>query len=160
MNHICAKCNKSYESYSGLFRHNKNYHLNDVNTQKKDPSNKCQYCGKELSSYSCKWRHEKTCKLNTTDIVETVKKLQDEVNDLKTQLKSAKTINSNNNQSNNINSNNNQIICVFPLGKEPDNVLSVEFIEKTLKEHGLNSVIEIVKKKHFNPDLPQCHQTS
>jgi hypothetical protein len=143
-----------------LFRHNKNYHLNDVNTQKKDPSNKCQYCGKELSSYSCKWRHEKTCKLNTTDIVETVKKLQDEVNDLKTQLKSAKTINSNNNQSNNINSNNNQIICVFPLGKEPDNVLSVEFIEKTLKEHGLNSVIEIVKKKHFNPDLPQCHQTS
>ena len=31
MNYICAKCNKSYESYSGLFRHNKNYHSNDVN---------------------------------------------------------------------------------------------------------------------------------
>lgn len=150
MSYFCSKCNKKYTSASGLFRHNKTYHLDEYN--KKVINNKCQYCNKELSSYGCKWRHEKKCSFNNSDMIEEFKQLKEEVNELKSKINNSKTINSNNTNCNN----NQNIICVFPLGKEPDNILSVEYIEKTLKEHGLNSVIEIVKKKHFNPELPQC----
>lgn len=157
MSYICTKCDKKYESYPGLFRHNKNYHPDIF--EKKQPNNQCKFCKKVLSDYSCKWRHEKKCKFNNEDMIDKMNKMQEKMHELESQIKnSKKTVNSNNNNHINSNNTNNQnIICVFPLGKEPNNVLSVEFIEKTLKDHGLNSVIELVKKKHFNPELPQYH---
>ncbi len=154
MSYICNNCNKSYNTYSGLFRHNKKYHLDDINNEQKNIKNNCKFCNKELSSYSCKWRHEKSCKFDENSMIKKFKILEEKVHNLKSKLNCSKTINSNNINSNN--TNNQNIICVFPLGKEPDNILSVNYIEKTLKEHGLNSIIEILKKKHFNPELPHC----
>jgi hypothetical protein len=155
MDYFCQKCNKNYESYSGLFRHNKKYHLEDFNNQQlKTTNTNCQYCHKQLSSYTCRWRHEKKCKSKNPDVSETIKELQEKVTKLEKEIKYTKNINSNNVNSHNTNNN---IICVFPLGKEPNNILPIKDIEKTLTEHGLNSVIEIVKMKHFNPELPQYH---
>ena len=42
-------------------------------------------------------------------------------------------------------------ISVYPEGT-PNGAVS-----KTLNKLGINSVLEIVKKKHFNPELPQLH---
>ena len=109
----CDFCHSDFNDKSTLNRHQRTSKTCIKIQEQQNPGKAvektiftCDYCKKELSNYKSKWRHEKSCKLNTTDIVETVKKLQNEVHDLKTQLKSAKTINSNNNQSNNINSNN------------------------------------------------------
>ena len=51
---------------------------------------------------------------------------------------------------------NNNFICVFPLGSEPNNVISQENLKQIIVKNGLNSILEIVKRKHFNPALPQC----
>ncbi len=158
MDYYCKKCNKTYKSRMGIYRHNKKCkpETNDEN----ELNNKCKYCEKELFNYVSKWRHEKKCELNSKTITETVQIMREEIKSLKQQLNHTKpqTINSNNNNNNkNITNNNQNIICVFPFGKEPPNSLSMEYLIKTLTENGINSVIDIVKKKHFNPELPQLH---
>jgi hypothetical protein len=117
-------------------------------------NNICKFCNKTLSNYKSKWRHEQTCKSKENNDVQ-IKLLQKEVINLKTKIK-----NMNNNKiinNNNTTNNTQNIIYVYPFGKEPTDVLSLDHIEKSLEEHGVNSVIDIVKKKHFNPTLPECH---
>lgn len=165
MNYNCKKCNKNFTSRMGIYKHNKKVHTNDEIIKEPTINNICQYCNKELYNYLSKWRHEKICKLNETNYDSTIRKeirkeVQHEINLLKRTL----TKNQNNtpiitnNTTNNTNNNNTQnIIYVFPFGKEPNNVLSADVIVKTIEAHGINSVMELVKKKHFNPELPECH---
>ena len=87
--YYCKKCDKKYESYPGLFRHNKKYHPNSF--VKKQPNNQCKYCEKVLSDYSCKWRHEKKCKFNNKNMIKNVNELINEVNYLKEQVKKSNT---------------------------------------------------------------------
>jgi hypothetical protein len=100
-----------------------------------------------------------------------IKDMQTEINNLKAQINNNSgtknitnntnnTNNSNNTNSNNTNSNNNltqNIIYVIPFSKEPTNAISAENLNAILNEHGLNSVMEIVKMKHFNPETPELH---
>ena len=152
MNFSCKKCEKNFETKSGLYKHNVTYH--PKNNDDKKLNNICKYCDKLLSSYGCKWRHEQNCSLNSNKFIHKIENMQKEIKDLKSKISSnPQTINNKL-----INSNNTQnIICVFPFGKEPNNVLSIEYLTKSLNELGINSVIDIVKKKHFNPELPQLH---
>jgi hypothetical protein len=69
-----------------------------------------------------------------------------------------KTINlkqTNNNITNHITNNIKNVIYVIPFGNEPNNPIPHENLKTIIEKHGLNSIIEIVKKKHFNPDLPE-----
>jgi hypothetical protein len=161
MNNFCDICNKHFNSNSGYYKHNKCHHPNVFTKDKKTEQTKCIFCEKELSSYGCKWRHEKTCKYNTNqeDMLRNKirKEVQKELNNLKYQLKTTQPSTVTNNTTNNTTNNNTQnVICVFPLGNEPTNTLSIEYIKQVLSEHGINSVMEIVKKKHFNPTKPEC----
>lgn len=159
MSNCCIKCNKQFETLSGFYKHNKNYHPNLIKKENKTEQTNCKYCDKKLSNYISKWRHEKICKENTNiPLAEQVKLLTDKVNKLENK-KNVVTNNTNiNNTDNSMNNSNNtqNVICVFPLGNEPANALSIEYIKKTLNEYGINSVLEIVKKKHFNPEIPEC----
>jgi hypothetical protein len=63
-NNFCKKCKKKFNSRSGLYKHNLNYHQNDLIAHKEIQiieSVTCKYCSKELSNYYSKWRHEKQC---------------------------------------------------------------------------------------------------
>jgi hypothetical protein len=155
MNYVCKFCKKIYQSRMGLYRHNKE--CSDKNPQQKKENDTCQFCDKKLCNYVSKWRHEKICKLNPiykSDIQKTLQQMQDKIDKLeKTTQPSTVTNNTTNNTTNN---NTQNVICVFPLGNEPTNTLSIEYIKQVLSEHGINSVMEIVKKKHFNPTKPEC----
>ena len=151
----CTFCKKQFESISGYYKHNKTYHPELLNKIKKTEQTKCDFCNKELSSYGCKWRHEKSCKQNPKFKLDINKKLQEMQEKIDKLEKNAKIPAITNNTTNNNTTNTQNVICVFPLGNEPANVLSLEYINKTLSENGINSVMDIVKKKHFNPELPQ-----
>lgn len=147
----CKNCNKNYKSRMGLFRHNKEC---NVEISNKKPNNICKYCNKLLSNYTSKWRHEQNCSLNSNKFIQKMENMQKEIKDLKSKISSnPQTINNKMTNSNNTQN----IICVFPFSKEPNNVLSIKYLTKSLNELGINSVIDIVKKKHFNPELPQLH---
>ena len=151
----CDHCELKYKSLFGLKKHIKTKHPN--NNEKKQKSYTCEYCGNIFKHRQSKWVHEKTCKeSNKIPLAEQVKMLTEKVNKLEN--KKPENFVTNNNSNNNITNNNNtqNVICVFPLGNEPANALSIDYIKKTLNEHGINSVLEIVKKKHFNPELPEC----
>ncbi len=155
----CNFCDSKYNSLQGLKKHIKNKHpSNDIKPQK---IHDCNFCGKIFKHRQSKWYHEQSClENNNIPLTEQVKLLTEKVIKLEHKTPNTSTINSNNtlNTTNNTTNNNNtqNVICVFPLGNEPANALSLEYIKKTLSEFGINSVMEIVKKKHFNPALPEC----
>ena len=165
MNNCCVKCTKQFETISGLYKHNKNYHPNLVKRENKTDQTNCKFCDKKLSNYISKWRHEQKCKENNNmPLAEQVKMLTEKVIKLENKKPTSNITTTNNTNTNSNNTNNNttnnnntqNVICVFPLGNEPANALSIEYLCKLISDHGINSVMEIVKKKHFNPAIPEC----
>ena len=165
---FCQKCNKTFGSRSGFYKHNVNYHKIELKEKKEIQileAITCQYCNKELANYYSKWRHEKLCENKTTHMENQIKDMQTEIANLKAQITCNSgtnniTNNLNNSNNNNTNINNNltqNIIYVIPFGKEPADAISSENLNLILNEHGLNSVMEIVKMKHFNPEAPELH---
>ncbi len=60
----CEKCNKTYSTESGLWKHNNKYHnKNILAVCKENKVYTCEYCNKHFDYYQSRWRHEKTCKL-------------------------------------------------------------------------------------------------
>jgi hypothetical protein len=82
----CEICNITYKDRTGLWKHNRKYHVNnttntlqkkqhivqsDIQYQQHDihhdiqnvKSNICKSCNKVLSNSQSRWRHEKTCKI-------------------------------------------------------------------------------------------------
>ena len=158
MSYICKFCKKTYQSRMGLYRHNKE--CKQEVEQPKQEDDTCKFCTKKLCNYVSKWRHEKICKLNPvykSDIEKTIQQMQDKIDKLEKNTQSSVTNNNINTDNSMNNSNNTQnVICVFPLGNEPANVLPIEYLCKLINDHGINSVMEIIKKKHFNPAIPEC----
>ena len=159
----CEYCDSKYKSLFGLKKHKKTKHPN--NNEKKCKVYNCEYCGSVFKHRQSRWVHEQKCKENNNmPLAEQVKMLTEKVIKLENK-KPTSTItttnntntNSNNTNNNTTNNNNTQnVICVFPLGNEPANALSIEYLCKLISDHGINSVMEIVKKKHFNPAIPEC----
>jgi len=112
---------------------------------------------------------KKYVKIKVYNLENQIKDMQTEIANLKAQITNnskTKVITNNlNNSNNNLNNSNNtinnnltqNIIYVIPFGKEPVNAISAENLNAILNEHGLNSVMEIVKMKHFNPETPELH---
>lgn len=75
--YYCKLCNKTYSSYMGLWKHNKNNHKPKetiINEPEPVETNIhiCKYCTKEFGDRTARWRHEKKyCKLNNIDEMNT-----------------------------------------------------------------------------------------
>jgi hypothetical protein len=151
----CIDCNVEFKTNSGLWKHNKNKHL-----QIKEIIIKfnCKYCEKELSDRHCLWRHEtKTCKKNPDIIAKQTNQFNISDNGTLIQNKNGTLIQNqtNINNINNINHNNITINFNAP-GKENILELSEEARENILSD-GLNSLVTLIKLLNFNKDLPQNH---
>ena len=148
----CKKCSAEYKTKVGLIKHKNKHH----SEEKKNYL--CSYCEQEFSHYQNRWKHEQTCKEKdklfiNVKTVEKMKKMENKIAELSSELYKIK----NKPASKTINKTvNNNFICVFPLGSEPNNVISQENLKQIIVKNGLNSILEIVKRKHFNPALPQC----
>jgi hypothetical protein len=120
MTYNCYRCNIYYDTSSGLYKHNKNYHKDDQPKEKKI-NNKCEYCGKELSNYKSKWRHEKSCIKKNYDVV----KMREEIENLKSVVIKLKT-----NEPHKINNNlNGKNKILIHNSKEKTTCLSIANIE-------------------------------
>jgi hypothetical protein len=138
----CNQCNIEFKTNSGLWKHNKNKHINNILIN----IYKCKYCDKELSDRHSLWRHEnKTCKKNP------------ELN--KTEILITNQFNiSDNGVVNQINNkiNNNVTINFNAIGKEDILALNEKQKEEVLND-GLNSIITLIKHLNFNKDIPENH---
>jgi len=62
----CYKCNKVFQTESGLWKHNHNYHKKTVKNKVDEPKiYSCTYCKKNFGYYQSRWRHEQTCSKKT-----------------------------------------------------------------------------------------------
>ena len=160
--YYCKDCNKNYQSYTGIYLHNKKYHTkneinnnnnntNNTNTNNNTNNNKiynCRYCNSEYKYKQNRWRHEKTCRNENLSLKKQIEILTKKVNEL-----SNRPVNININ--NNINNNNNTII-INEIGKEDISFLSLEDKQNILKA-GLNSLFKLVEKINFNDNQPSNH---
>ena len=153
MSYKCDKCDQTYESNSGLWKHNKKNH----NVCKKIVTLECQFCNKTLSDRICKWRHEKVCKSKSrNEMNETILRLTEEIRELKKNIGMKTVYNFSgpvNNGPININ-NNNQVI--YNIGEENINKLTKSEI-KTIKNEKINGMISLIEHLNFNERLPQYH---
>jgi hypothetical protein len=176
--YYCKDCNKNYQSYTGIYLHNKKYHTkneinnntnnntkneinnnnnntNNTNTNNNTNNNKiynCRYCNSEYKYKQNRWRHEKTCRNENLSLKKQIEILTKKVNELSNR---PVNININNNINNNNNNNNNTII-INEIGKEDISFLSLEDKQNILKA-GLNSLFKLVEKINFNDNQPSNH---
>jgi hypothetical protein len=178
----CDICKKNYSSYKSRWLHIKKYHSNNVvnnvvnvvepvvngvvkndNNSNIKKNNICRFCNKEFSDRISRWRHEKICQVedNKEDKIDKLEKENEEMKKQMQELKDLiqksmkihpKTLQKINNQ---LNMNNNGIInnnFVVQLGYEDfNNVLSEKEKIGLLNKHS-NSVVEMVKMVHVNPN--------
>ena len=153
MEYKCDKCNKFYKTYQTLWKHNKQFHINDCKGNVKDCKGnvkdckekkyKCKNCNKLFSSRQSKWEHlHTTCKEN---------KLVPNNNQL---ITTNNTTNNTNNINNGTINNTNNFIVIQPPGCEKISDFSHEEIANIINS-GNNSVINCTKLLHFNKKYPQ-----
>ena len=92
MKNNCIKCNKNYETESGLYKHNRTYHPKLLVRENKTDQSNCNFCNKKLSNYISKWRHEKICKFNKktfepNEKIGLIKDIQEEILSLNAMVK-------------------------------------------------------------------------
>ena len=122
-------------------------------------NNHCLHCDKILANQSSRIRHQKTCKkLLASDqnsiLLEKMKMLEDKLADL--EAKQPSTINNNTNNNNNSHNTTNYIqnIVINKHGDEDMSYLTDN--QKMLNlSKGFNSVVDYLKKKHFDPKHPE-----
>ena len=170
---LCTYCNKQFKSYQSRWNHIRNFHNStvrekvseskDVGKEKVSKSKvtlyECRYCNKIYKHKQTRFTHEKNCKEcnNNNKLINIVREQNNQIQELKDMLLKAlkihpKTLQKINNQ---LNMNNNGIInnnFIIQLGYEDFNkVLSENEKIGLLNKHS-NSVIEMVKMVHVNPN--------
>ena len=135
----CSECCFEYKTKVGLVKHKEKHH---------PKRHICCYCNREFNHKQNRWRHEKICKMNNSE-KENNPNEHNNTNNKVINLKQTNHI------TNHITNNISSVIYVIPFGNEPTNVIPQDNLKTIVEKHGLNSIIEIVKKKHFNPDLPE-----
>ena len=147
MSFNCNKCKKQYVSYQSLWKHNKTYHSNkintSINTNIQEIKHKCKFCDKEFNSKQSKCRHQlHFCKNipliekpSTPSNQSEIDLLKKEVNELKQLINKKEGNNINKGQiiNNNVNVNNNIKI-----------ELGVEDIKKLTQDQKLNVLKSII----------------
>ncbi len=138
----CIKCDIKFKTNSGLWKHNKLKHIEEIIDEK---IFECKYCNKNLSDRHSLWRHQnKACKQNPELI------------------KNITNININENCDSNIsviqNQTNNNNITINFISFENQNVLDLKEEQKEeIINDGIDGIITLIKHLNFNKDLPQNH---
>lgn len=154
MKFFCKKCEKEYQSKTGLWLHNKKYHSDISNSLQLTNNSICRYCQGDYACKQSRWRHEKKCKLqnqNTQELEEKVKILNDKI--ILLEKKPYNTITNNNNNNNNIT--NIQYVINSPMSSTI-NHLTFENQQNILKK-GLNSLTCLIENVNFNKSVPENH---
>ena len=120
-------------------------------------NNHCLHCDKILANQSSRIRHQKTCKkLLASDqnsiLLEKMKMLEDKLAELT--LKQPSTINNNTNNNSHNTTNYIQNIVINKHGDEDMSYLTDNQKMINLSK-GFNSVVDYLKKKHFDPKHPE-----
>ncbi len=153
-NFSCDKCNKTYKTSNGLWKHNKKHH--DDNEKIKNESN-CCYCNKKLSDRHSKWRHEKICTNKDKIDNQQITNIKEEITKLKSELEIVKNKPSTINNINNIKNINKGVInYIKQPGTEDINVITEKEAEKIL-ENEMNCLIALVDYVNFNEKYPENH---
>lgn len=121
----------------------------------------CEFCNKKFSDYSCKWRHQKkSCKEKnaTKKLNNRIKKLEDELNKLRsTTINNGTMVNGNVggnvNMNNNVTVNNN--IEIVQLGYENLSQVLSQKEQVNILERGYYSPNFLIEHVHFNKKYPQ-----
>jgi hypothetical protein len=174
----CNKCKLNYETYNGIWKHNKKYHTNLIPEGGKIVENcnipggksgnieeefnniyNCIVCNKEYNNKYSKYKHQIKCKLenkNTTVTKTEISELKDVINKLETKIdkiSNKKVINNYNNCGNMIT--NNKLI-INKIGTE--NLLELKNTEITdIFNKEIESVILFIELINFNERLPENH---
>ena len=73
----CEICNLRYSNYSGLWKHNKKYHLNS--SEKIPKKYPCCQCNNEFNSRHTKWKHEQNCKLKKKSLEQKIDEISEKL---------------------------------------------------------------------------------
>jgi hypothetical protein len=165
---ICKHCNKEFASYSSRSNHVKKFHSEPVSISKHNGKQEskhkvniedtypCRFCEKTFCHKQSRYRHELKCKLENKQTPDKIDKLEKQMEELKDMLQKAlkihpKTLQKINSQLGNI-VNGDVNNYVVQLGYEDfDKVLSEKEKIGLLNKHS-NSVVEMVKMVHINPN--------
>ena len=173
MSFLCEQCDKSYKTYMGLWKHNKNHHnkILDKNESCKNQNNTinnsnsliksdvsqnkvyyCSKCNKEYTSRQSKWKHEKTCnKISEMEVLKNqVKQMNNEIQELKAKPSVINNYTTNNTQ------HNKKIIIHSSPGMESISHLSVDQ-QRAIMNKGLNSLMYLIQTTNFNKEMPENH---
>ena len=142
----CDICKKIYQSYMGLWRHNKKYH------QKEETINRttaCRFCNKNLASKQSRWKHEQICKEEKIPLEEQVKELTKIVKNLE------KKPNITNNNTTNNTTNNIQYVINSPTSSSIGH-LTLEK-QRDILDKELNALVYLIEITNFNKLIPENH---
>ena len=163
----CKLCKINYETYNGLWKHNKKYHVNiclpnDATCLPQmgveNGNNKkfiCNICNKTYENRNSKYKHQKKCSEKKDEIKQLKIEFNEEINKLKVEMKkkSNKKIINNNNTNNGTIINN---IVINKIGSE--NLLEFNDNEITqIFNKELEGIVTFIELLNFNERLPQNH---
>lgn len=161
MSYNCASCKFNFKTQSGLWKHNKKYHVN-VNENDQKSNNTCKFCHKKLCDRQSRWRHEKICKKK--EKIEEINKVKEELNNKIQKLESQiETIKNKPSTINHIKNINNGTINKGPVynfltkpGEENINVLTEKEMEQIIEQE-MNCLVYLVEYLNFNEKYPENH---
>jgi uncharacterized C2H2 Zn-finger protein len=182
---ISCKSNKVNKTQinAKTMQNNANMENNNPKTMQNNADIKCSYCNKIFKYKNNLYTHiNKRCKIRKNienekqtifnnlviemnELKEKITKQEQEIMILKEDKQKIITGNTNsnnknnnnsNNSNNNINSNNTNHIQLIAFGKETLDKITKEDILDALKK-GFQSTVELTKKMHFNPNIPENH---
>jgi len=170
MKYKCKQCKIDYETYNGLWKHNKKYHnIENKSFDKSDKSTdkpldkpqvkkySCSKCNTIFIHYQSRWKHEKKCnsaiKKDTEEKNKEMQIIKEEIEKLKKKV-NKKVVNTNHGTIYNGNVVNN--ITINKIGSESllefnDNEITMIFNKE------LEGIITFIELLNFNERLPQNH---
>ena len=175
---ICQYCNKEFASYASRCNHIKKFHVakseisskiptivtqNHSNNEIKSEKSKiiCEFCNKSFSRKDNVKRHQLKCE-KKENVLLLVKKLENEVNILKSKTINKKVLTNTNNTLTNNNSHNKTTIngnvnqyYIAPTGKE-DTQFTISEIKEIFKD-GFSMCNKQIELKNLNPKREENH---